>query len=1007
MDENGKLTLGSLFSGSGAFELGGMLAGIRPVFASEVEPFPIRVTTKRLPFVKHYGDVNSIRGDEVEPVDIITFGSPCFPAGTLVLTDKGYTEIERIEVGMRVLTHKGRWRKVTAAGSRQAETIVLKGNHYGLECTKNHPIYCSSESKIENKIRIEEEKSWIPAADMKGRLWGVPRKIEKTQMISPHYSGSRKQKPMPLMDGDFFYFVGRWLGDGWVRDGQRPGRPEGQCSGQIYLCDSYDKEDELRSIVEKVTSSYSVERCRTAIKFRFCGQVLCNWLTDNFGKYAGGKYIMPWVYTLPEEYRQAILDGLFDSDGYRPKENEWRVTTISKKLAEGLRILGEVQGYSTTVFRTVPCEYRMIEGRKVTQKPCYMVAFSRNASRPHLTDAAHAWYRVRSAEPTGEVKTVYNLTVEDDNSYVADGIVVHNCQNLSIAGKRAGLDGKQSSLFFQAIRIIKEMRCATDGRYPRFIVWENVPGAFSSNKGEDFRAVLNAVCSVKDGDIPVPGPPKGKWANAGCIMADGFSLAWRVVDACLWGVPQRRKRIYLVADFAGGCAGKILFESEGVSGYTPQGFRAWQGTAGGAAPCIGAAGGICLNDQGGSRMDVTDDVTCTLRAEAHHPPCVLEQAVFENHSQDTRYTGPLETAPTVNATYGMGGNNQPFVVETPKTLKIRAGGGSGGKGALIQDDKSATLSCNNDQTVFVPFCKGMRPHSAEEAPTWKDGEVANTLNTFDIGESRCNELVVQAFGICSKESNAMKSGNPHSGFYEAQTARTLDCNCNNPSSNQGGIAVVAVQGSMIGRDDKNGPQGSGVNEDVCFSLTGADRHAVAYPTYCTSKNSYFMRAEKELANTLVATDYKDPPVINDVRTASGKDVFGTISASMGSKQWLGNQEAFSGDYHIIEPDYIVRRLTPTECARLQGFPDWWCDGLGTENPTEEDMAFWREVFETHRKIMGTSSKPKSDSQIRKWLEDPHSDSAEYRMWGNGCALPNVYFVLCGIVYYAQFPEFLL
>ncbi len=519
------------------------------------------------------------------------------------------------------------------------------------------------------------------------------------------------------------------------------------------------------------------------------------------------------------------------------------------------------------------------------------------------------------------------------------------CTDLSIAGKRAGLDGRQSGLFYQAIRIIKEMRCATDGRYPRFIVWENVPGAFSSNNGEDFRAVLEAVCSVKDRGIPVPRPPKGKWANAGCIMADGFSLAWRVVDACLWGVPQRRKRIYLVADFAAGSAGKILFESEGVSGYSAQGFRAWQRAAGGAAPCIGAAGGICLNDQGGSRMDVTDDVTCTLRAEAHHPPCVLEQAVS--------------------------GNRQPSVAETPKTLKIRAGGGSGGKGALIQDDKSATLSCNNDQTLFVPFRKGTRPHSAEEAPTWKDGEVANTLNIFDIGENRCNELVVQAFGICSKESNAMKSDNPHSGFYEAQTARTLDCNCNNPSSNQGGIAVVA------------------------------------YPTFCASKSSFFTSAEEELANTLVATDYKDPPVINDLRTASGKDVFGTISASMGSKQWLGNQEAFSGDYHIVEPDYIVRRLTPTECARLQGFPDWWCGGLGTENPTEEEMAFWREVFETHRKIMGTSSKPKSDSQIRKWLKDPHSDSAEYRMWGNGCALPNVYFVLCGIVYYAQFPDYLL
>ena len=617
------------------------------------------------------------------------------------------------------------------------------------------------------------------------------------------------------------------------------------------------------------------------------------------------------------------------------------------------------------------------------------------------------------------------------------------CQNLSIAGKRAGLDGKQSSLFFQAIRIIKEMRCATDGRYPRFIVWENVPGAFSSNGGEDFRAVLNAVCSIKDGGVSVPGPPKRKWANAGCIMADGFSLAWRVVDACLWGVPQRRKRIYLVSDFTAGCAGKVLFESEGVSGYTPQGFRAWQGAAGSVAEGIGETGGICLNDMGGQYISVDNGMACTLRAQSHgHPPCVLESAGFcTEHSADSRGIGygeelsptlragtvpaavALENHPTdsrvkmsednmvqtLTSRMGTGGGNVPLVMDaaTPKTLKIRAGGGNGGKGPLIQDDKSATLSCNNDQTVFVPFCKGTRPHSAEEAPTWKNREVANTLNTFDIGESRCNELVVQAYGICSKESNAMKSDNPHSGFYEAQTARTLDCNCNNPSSNQGGIAVVAVQGSMIGREDKNGPQGSGVNEDVSFTLNATDHHAVAYPTYCTSKNSHFMRAEKELANTLVATDYKDPPVINDLRTASGKDVFGTISASMGSKQWLGNQEAFSGDYHIVEPDYIVRRLTPTECARLQGFPDWWCDGLGTENPTEEEMIFWREVFETHRKVIGTSSKPKSDSQIRKWLEGPHSDSAEYRMWGNGCALPNVYFVLCGIVYYAQFPEFLL
>ena len=538
------------------------------------------------------------------------------------------------------------------------------------------------------------------------------------------------------------------------------------------------------------------------------------------------------------------------------------------------------------------------------------------------------------------------------------------CQDMSVAGKRDGLGGSRSSLFYEAVRIIKEMRSATDGKYPRYIVWENVPGAFSSNKGEDFRAVLEEICKIKDEHLSVP--KSQKWQNAGNIVGDDFSVAWRLFDAQFWGVPQRRKRIYLVADFADGSAGKILFESEGLSGYSSEGFRSWKGTSGNAQEGIG---------------ETVDD-----------------SLVFENHAQDSRFTGPLSVAQTVSATYGTGGNNQPFVVQTPKTLKIRSGCEGGGKGALVQDDLSATLGCNNDQTLFQP----------------------------------------NAYGICSKGSNAMKSDNPHSGFYNADTARCLDTNGGNPSCNQGGIAVVALQGSMIGRSDKNGPQGDGISEDVSFTLNTVDKHAVVYsidreafncgqkfarvpgikengvsatlsaqgptavahPTYSSSKASFFTSAEKELANTLVATDYKDPPIIN-ARTASGKEVFGTLASSMGEKMWLGNQEAFSGDYHIIEDDYIVRRLTPTECARLQGFPDWWCDELGTENPTEEDILFWTDVFETHRKIMGTSTKPKSRNQIIKWLQNPHSDSAEYKMWGNGVALPNVVFVLSGIVYYSQ------
>ena len=752
------------------------------------------------------------------------------------------------------------------------------------------------------------------------------------------------------------------------------------------------------------------------------------------------------------------------------------------------------------------------------------------------------------------------------------------CQDLSIAGKRAGIhDGDRSNLFFQAIRIIKEMRDATNGRYPRYCVWENVPGAFSSHGGDDFKAVLEAVIGVKKEGIEVPSPENHRWPKSDVYLGDGWSVAYRVFDAQYWGVPQRRARIYLVADFAGGSAGEVLFKSEGLSGYTPQGFRSWERAAGGAEESTGEASGrsdtggrtYCVNTQGNSGVGITEDKSLALVAQDHgnHPAVlhavgidgynaavtddtaatlgvncgmstgrngVLQAAgfstehsakarsigyeeevsptlragvvpaameLFENHGQDSRFRGPLEVAQPVTATYGMGGNNQPLVVENnptdgrakinpdgvfqtlcgragtggnntplvaePVTLKIRSGCEGGGKGQLTQVNKSATLGTNNDQTVFVPFVKGTRPHSADEAPTWRSGEVANTLNTHDVGEVRCNELVVEepqirAFGVCSKHSNAMQSDNPHSGFYEATTSRTLDQSGGNsvtsnqggicvvapapetydvrftsdgtknarghcypteisrcldtseanPDSNHGGVAVVALepgaasrvgghvysdgkagtlranagdnqqavvvpetfslQGSMIGRSDENGPQGDGINEDVCFTLNTTDRHAVATPEadhYSTSKNSHHTVAAHEQANTLVASDWKDPPLVND----------------------LPNDE----------PVYIVRRLTPIECARLQGFPDWWCADLAIPDPTDEEIAFWTEVWETWRQATNPKGKPKTEKQIRKWLAGPYTDSAEYKLWGNGVALPCTYFVLSGIAWAAQ------
>lgn len=612
------------------------------------------------------------------------------------------------------------------------------------------------------------------------------------------------------------------------------------------------------------------------------------------------------------------------------------------------------------------------------------------------------------------------------------------CQDMSVAGRRDGLDGSRSSLFYEAVRIIKEMRCATGGKYPRYIVWENVPGAFSSNKGEDFKAVLEAVIGIAEPNAQVPMPEKARWPYADLYLGDGWSVAYRTLDAQYWGVPQRRRRIYLVADLAGGSAEKILFESEDLSGYSAEGFRSWQRAAGSLETRIGATGydgyngsltdetaatlgvncgmstgrnGIVLNDQGGNRMDITEEVTSTLRAEAHHPPCVMESAGFcTEHSAKSRTIGyeeecsptlragvvpaavALENHPTdsrvklsedgnvqtLTSRMGTGGNNVPLV------MKIRSGCEGGGKGALIQSDKSATLSCNNDQTLFEP----------------------------------------RAFGISSKDSNAMKSDNPHSGIYEADTARTLDGNGGNPSCNQGGIAVVAftqnqrdevrdlgnhsavvcanagtkqqtfvLQGSIIGRSDRNGPQGDGVNEDVSFTLNTVDRHAV----YSMTTGSFTQVAE-EKAPTVLARDYKDPTA---VCYGIGRDTFNQ-----------GQNAKFAPTFEeelqptlvakgpgAIQSGYTVRRLTPTECARLQGFPDNWCADLGTEKPSDEELYFWHKVFKTYAAVTGC--KMKSDAQIAKWLKNPHSDAAEYKMWGNGVALPCVWFVLSGIVWYAQ------
>lgn len=342
------------------------------------------------------------------------------------------------------------------------------------------------------------------------------------------------------------------------------------------------------------------------------------------------------------------------------------------------------------------------------------------------------------------------------------------CQDLSIAGLRNGLDGERSGLFMEQVRLVKEMRKqdgrrkrnTADGRTvrtaefirPRYMVWENVPGAFSSGaeKGADFHRVLEEVCRISEESVSLPGPPGGAWTPSGIILGEGFSVAWRVLDAEFWGVPQRRRRIFLVADFGGYSAGEILFESDSVwrnyqkiqeerKRAAPDFVCSPSDTVTGNGQSEGACGRgtikaervICLLDQGGERMDAYEDIAGTLLAHSSsNPPIIMatsqggaeigigycptitaaagmagnnQPILFDNHGPDTRYTGPVNVAQTITQALGTGGNNTPLAVNMePFCIAgnvVNRTENSGGNGCGYQQGISYTLTTEDRHCV--------------------------------------------------------------------------------------------------------------------------------------------------------------------------------------------------------------------------------------------------------------------------------------------------------------------
>lgn len=441
-----------------------------------------------------------------------TGSCPCFPEGTLVITNVGYTPIEQIRVGDFVLTHKNRFKKVTHTGSGLSECISVYGQgHFGLICTPNHPFY------------TQYGRNWVRADHMKGLRWATVTNIPKVPMpkipqpkLGYFYDKSIKRyrvrgskdnhtisigtfktecdakearrqaiqnNRVAVLGADgvdqyslgFARFLGYWLGDGWVT------------SDTVTLCGAKSDISLLDVIFSEAGLHGSAYVEKTSSRIRCGSKSLSAWLTANFGKYAHTKRIPVWLHSMPAEFIRAFLSGYLEADGHTESRKSGNIqcfTTTSRQLAIGVRVLLNQLNVSASLRKVTTSATTVINGRVVNQRHYFKIT-AYPKSRSFKFGGNHGWGLVRKVEQEGGVSRVYNISVEDDESYTADGIVVHNCQPFSIAGKGKGTSDKRH-LWPIWYELIKECR-------PPTIFGEQVASPLGRDWLDGVRADLEAI----------------------------------------------------------------------------------------------------------------------------------------------------------------------------------------------------------------------------------------------------------------------------------------------------------------------------------------------------------------------------------------------------------------------------------------------------------------------------------------------------------------------------------
>ena len=824
-----KAKLGSLFDGIGGFPAVAQWYDIEPTWASEIEEPCIRITKQHFPNMTHLGDITQIHGDKIEPVDIISGGSPCtnlscagtqkgislecpdcgtlvpaeqriktcpkcggeleyvqsglfieqiriikemreatqnqypkyviwenvcFTGDTLISCESGFKPIKDVHIGDKVKTLSGKYHTVYKCHRTKHQPILeLKARGaFSTKVTANHPFY----------VRVKTHKGPIPI--ISEPMWVPAKNLTKDHMV-----GYRLD--VPDLPEDFISEIDAWILGRWLADGSVDLK---KSNPRIFISVGEKKVEDVRKKLSE--SSYGIHENRvhsTAVNFTFTSYEFYGYIAEA-GIGASNKRVPGFVFRLPYHLQKCVLDGYISGDGSMSKNTcgSYRVNagSSSRELMTGIaRLVRNIYHIPVSFYVGMP-KNPTIDGRSLTvNHPVYSIEYTIDAKyTTAYFDGEFVWQHVKSIEPCVQKETVYNLSVLEDNTYEANSIICHNC------------------------------------------------GAISSNEGDDFKCVLNEFCGLFGEELPALRPEK--WPKCGEILGDSGSLAWRTFDAQYWGVPQRRRRIYLVVDLTGQRAGEILFKPESLRRHTSEGKDPWKRTSGKTKESIRKS----------------DEVMCVATQQVNAEICT-------------------DIAPTLTAANGTSGSNKPYIVE-PQC------------GAFLGKQGETARSIGYSETASPTLTAGEPPQVAVYGVCSKgngDTFISDKAYTVTTGGGQAGQGYpcvfiddkpeAEVYGLCSLASNSMKSDNPNSGFYKADVSKTLDTTDLNPMCNQGGNVVVeqpvyCIQGNCIDRADTAGCNGKGWTQDVCYTLTTIDRPAVAYAVHENQRNE--LRLSEETAYAL-------------------------------------------------------------------------------------------------------------------------------------------------------------